>query len=548
MRINKRIIFFFLIITLPFSASLRGQNMPLDDKARYERSLETKVDEVLLRLLGPNQAKVVVQAGMDFTRTEKVDMTSQAAAGAAKESMFKWDGASTENQMFSEYLLPGFPSMGGSDGKPESTTYQKQMLYPDSFIKKLTVTVILNNNLPDSEAQTVRKVVPDILTMDAKRGDELIIIKTPFAPFWRTIWYTPEAMSLVFKYITLTVMGIIALVVVAIGFLKLAGAMNTMAKAQQGHQITMELGKGMPGMSGPGLPGAGAGGGVLDFIKGEKKEKDDDEGGEDLEKVVFNVRPDQVVFLVNMMNSEDPANVALVAGHLPPDVRSEFLRMLPPDAASEVISHMAKVRFVEPEVINTIKDELERRLSGALGGVQQVIEALETVNLRAKKNMLDNLAEKDPETARLVRSKIFLPEDLIRLSEKDISIVIGNFKIESLASALWEFPQELKDAIKNQMADKTWQMVEQTMKYGAPSRESSEKAVEELVESALKLIKEGRISNPLEKEAVRLAGPEVEEAVPSSPGEAVPSVPEPPKPEPPKSEPLGSAPGKDSNR
>jgi hypothetical protein len=503
------------IIAASFLASLcfgrleppaAGQGMPLDDKARYERSLEIKVDEVLLKLLGPSQAKVVVQANMDFTRTEKVDMTSQAAAGAVKEGMFKWDGSSVENQMSAEYLLPGFPVMEGVKDKQGNTTYQKQMIYPASFIKQLTVTVVLNKDLPDTEAQAVRSVVSEILSMDPKRGDELIIIKTPFAPFWRTIWYTPEAMSLVFKYGILTVMGIIAMVVVAIGFLKLAGAMNTMAKAQQGHQITMDLGKGMNGL--PGLPGTGGGGGALDLTAGERKEKDGEgEGGGESQKVVFNVRPDQVVFLVNMMANEDPANVALVAGHLQPEVRGEFLRMLSPDAASEVILHMTKVRFVEPDVINTIKDELERRLSGALGGVQQVIEVLEKVNLRAKKDMLEKLAGKDPETARAVRSRIFLTEDLALLSEKDMSAVISNFKIETLASAIWEFPQALKDAIRKQMADKTWQMVEQTMKYGAPSRESSEKAAEELVESALKLMREGRIANPLDNAVVMLNGP-----------------------------------------
>ena len=266
----------------------------------------------------------------------------------------------------------------------------------------------------------------------------------------------------------------------------------------------------------------------LDPVTGEKIEKGDGGDG-DLEKVVFNVRLDQVVFLVNMMGSEDPANVALVAAHLPPDVRGEFLRRLSPDAASEVISHMAKVRFVEPDLIHTIKDELERRLSGALGGVHQVIEVLERVNLRAKKEMLERLLEKDPETARLVRSKVFLTEDLALLSEKDMSVVISNFKVEVLASALWEFPQALKDAIKKQMADKTWQMVEQTMKYGAPSRDTSEKAAEELVELTLKLIKEGRIVNPLEEGAARLTGPEAEAA---SADAQPPSVSEPPKPEP----------------
>ncbi|MFA7009467.1 MAG: hypothetical protein WC204_11470, partial [Elusimicrobiales bacterium] len=50
------LLFFLSTPILPASA----QTLPLDDKARYERSLETKVEEVLFRLLGPNQAKVVV--------------------------------------------------------------------------------------------------------------------------------------------------------------------------------------------------------------------------------------------------------------------------------------------------------------------------------------------------------------------------------------------------------------------------------------------------------------------------------------------------------
>jgi hypothetical protein len=502
----------------------QAYSAPLDDKARYERSLELKVEEVLLKMIGPGQAKVVVEATMDFTRTEKVDMTTHPDAGMDKGVMFKWDGNSAENQISADYLLPGFPNMVTSGGRPETTTYQKQMLFPSTFLKKLLVTVILNKDLADADAQSVRSVVSEVLALDQKRGDDLVIIKAPFASFWRTIWYTPEAIGLILKYGILAIMGIIALIVVAVGFLKLAGAMSTMAKVQQHHQITMETGK---DMSLPDLDSEvrAAGGGAAG--SGERKEDEPPSSGSgDQEKVMFNVRLDQVMFLVHLMGNEDPANIALVVTHLALNVRSEFLRQLPPEVASDVLSHMAKVRFVEPEVVNTIKEELERRLVGTEGGVQQVIEIIQKVNLRAKKDMLEKLAVKDPETARLVKRKVLLPEDIGRLSERDMSLLVSDFKIEALASALWELPQSLKDAIQKQMAAKTWQMVEQTMKYGAPSREGSEKAVEELVELALKLIKDGRISNPLDSDPAMLPEPEaaVAEAGPPPP----PAAPEPP--------------------
>lgn len=499
----------FLVLAVPHALgpipSLFAQTLPLDDKARYEKSQEAKVEEILLKLLGPNQAKVVVQAFMDFTRTEKVDMTAGAGTAADRKTAFKWQNTTAETQPFNDYLLPGFPSL--EYGASGAQSYQRQTLFPTSFVKRLSVTVIVDRDMTDPQVQNVRTVVSDVLGLNQERGDELSIIKMPFAPFWKTLWYSPDSLNLVFKYGILTIMGIVAMIVVSIGFLKLAAAMNTMAKVQQSHQITMDIGKGMSGV--PGVMEQGEGKAALEPGRGEHRAAEEGGAGETPpgEKVVFNVRPDQLVFLVQLMSSEAPANVAIVASHLAPDVRSGFLRLLPPKVSSLVVSHMAKVRFVDPDIINNIKEELEKRLSGALGGVQLVIESLGQVNLRAKKELILQLSQDDPETAALLRKKIFLPEDLGWLSDRDMSLLISSCKIEAIASAMWEFPPPVQDRIKKQMAEKTWQMVEQTMKYGAPSRDTAEKAAEELVATALRLIQEGRISNPLEEGKPDAAAP-----------------------------------------
>jgi hypothetical protein len=506
------------------AAPAAAQSLPLDDKARYEKSLEQKVDEVLLKLLGPNQAKVVVQATMDFTRTEKLDVTSGAGEKADKTGMFKWQSAVTDaGQPFNEYLLPGFPSMGG--GEPENKSYQKQTLFPASFIKKLTVTVIVNKTLPDADAQNVRTVVAEVMGLNPARGDELAIIRTPFAPIWRTIWYTPEAVSLVFKYGILSLIGIISMIVVAVGFLKLAGAMNTMAKAQQSHQITMDLGKGGMGggMGMPGLPGSGQAGEKEAGGEGKKDEdKNSGEGGQESE--LFNVRPEHVDFLVKLMGGEDPANIALVAAHLEGDVKSVFLRRLPAEVSSEVVANLAQMRFVEPEVISTIREELEKRLAGAFGGVSKAVAALEAVDFKAKKAMLESLERRHPELAREVRPRVFLPEDLLKLADKDMSIVATTVKMEDWAIALWDLPAQMKVKLKAQLTDKAWAVLEQTMKYGSPSADRKDKAVETVVGLVLKLISEEKITNPL----LAPAAP----AVPAAPV-ALHAVPLPPPPPPP---------------
>ncbi len=469
-------------------APLSAQSMPFEDKARYERTLEQKADEVLVRLLGPNQAKVVVETVMDFNRTEKLEF-----APKEKTEPFKWQAAGGDAQS-GDYLLPGFPAAASSGGD-EKRSYSRQMLYPSAFIKRMSVSIILNRDLPEADAENVRRVVSEILMLDVKRGDQLTVLKAPFAPLWRTIWYTPETVSLVLKYIMLGVMGIISIVVVAIGFLKLAGAMSTMAKVQQSHQITMDLGKGA-GPGGSDLPALGLGSPV-DTVR-SARDKQEDAGQPENGEVVFNVRPAQVPFLINMMVNEDPANVALVAGHLPPDVRGEFLRKLPSAFSSDVIISMSKIRFVEPDVINTLKDELERRLSGTVGGIEGALNAIGSVNLRARLGMLTELQNKQPELAAEVRRHLLLPEDLAMLAEKDLSLMVSAIKVEEWSSALFELPDTVRQKIKGQMAERTWLMVEQSMSYGTPSARKTEEAMERIMAKAAELIKEGRIANPLD--------------------------------------------------
>lgn len=469
------------------SGNCRAQSLPFEDKAKYEKALEQKVDDVLVRLLGPNQAKVVVEATMDFSRTEKLDVTS--AGPSDKENPFKWQGGGGDAQS-GDYLMPGFLSF--SAGANENKSYNRQMLYPSAFVKKMTVSIILNRDLPDLDAENIRRVVSEMMQLDVKRGDQLSVIKAPFAPLWRTIWYTPEAISMVLKYVMLALMGIIGMIVVAVGFLKLAGAMSTMAKVQQSHQITMDLGKG----AGPaGLDGAQpALGGPA-----ERPQAAGEPGmaGSD-DRVVFSVRPDQVPFLVNMMASEDPANVALVAGHLPSEVRTDFLRKLPPAFSSDVLIHMAKIRFVEPEIIATLKDELERRLSGAVGGLDGALEAIQSMTLKARIEMLEELGRKHPELASEVRRRVLLPDDIARFSERELSLLAGALKAEEWATALFELSDSVKEKLRAQMADKTWAMIEQSMSYGSPSREKAEEALERVMAAAAAFIKEGKIINPVD--------------------------------------------------
>ncbi|MBI3548752.1 MAG: hypothetical protein HY078_06930 [Elusimicrobia bacterium] len=479
-------------------APASAQNIPLDDKAKYDKFLEEKAETVLLKMLGPNRAKVVVDATLDFTRTERMDVSGgvDKAQGEQKTSLFAWQqfvaGPSAQQE-----LLPGIPFEGRTNTAPaQPVSYERKFVYPTSFVKRLAVTILLDRNVTVEQADSVQSIVSDLLEIDPNRGDALTVVRTTFAPAWKTIWHQQDSFSMVFRYSVVSLMTILILIVVAACFMKLAGAMDSMARVQS-QQYAMDIGLkgdgsagaagGLPALEGP--PGSGT--------PAEKGERAADEDG----LVKIRVLPEQVSVLVEMLKSEDPDNVALVAAHLEPPILKEFLAGLPRALEAGILMRLGKVRFVDEEIIDKIKSEIERRLATAIGGLDRVFEIVDTKPPHLQLELLRELEGKDPELYRRVRARVLLFEDLMKLSDRDFPILMANTKVDDWACALQGGPDFYRDAVRAQVMPKTWVIIEQVMQkaVGTPVRVAA--AESSLLDAARQLIADGKIQNPLEAAA-----------------------------------------------
>ena len=265
-----------------------------------------------------------------------------------------------------------------------------------------------------------------------------------------------------------------------------------MAKAQE-HQITMKLSRDDARKELPPPPAAPAIG--YDFEEGSVKELSAPaaacEG-----KTVFNVRPEHIPFMAQVFAKEDPANVAIVVEHLKPDLRSALLNALPPGTVSEVMACMAEARFVKPETINALKEEVEKRFTGVVGGIEKVLESFERVSLKQKTLMLGQLESRRPDIAQKVRAGVFLFEDIERLGEKDLGTLALSVKPDAWASALPALKKEFLKRLRDKMTGKAWQTIEQTAKYEIASTDRLDAGMEDIVGTAQRLIKERRIEKP----------------------------------------------------
>jgi len=476
-----------IIIILGLSGLfLNSQEEVLSNKAQYENFLANKVENAITKVLGPSQVKVLIDVTMDYSKIEKVDYEK------TKETRENFTAAKEAGDISGkDYLMPGFeiPRLESKGNEPRS--YTKQLIIPSNLIKKIKINLIVNEKLDNNTITNITNMTKEILNLDEKRGDEIVVLKSFFAPMWKTIWYDPNSLNFIIKYIIISIVGIISLLIVAMGFLKLASAMNTMAKVQQTHQITMEVGQGANPMLSSNL----------DITKALPLSTKREEGSEEIEesdlmgKIYFDIKPYQIDALVNLMIKEDPQNVAIIVDHLKDDIKSEFLKKLPQDFASDIILSLAQMRFIDRETILHIKEELETRLSGVVGGVNVAVKLVENLNWIEKARYLKNMEIRQPDIYKEIRKSVMIIDDVKYLDSKDISIIISQTSIDDWSNIFNILDDELKEKLKNEFSGTSWKIIEEKAKE-ATTNEKVEKSLSSIMNSISDLIKDGRIKKP----------------------------------------------------
>lgn len=477
-----------------FYVFLLSQEEILDNKAKYENFLAGKIENALTKILGPNQVKVLVDITMDYSKIEKVEYEKDKEAKEIGRFSLEKEAGDTSGV---EYLMPGFqvPVIGSKDESNFPKSYTRQLMIPSNLIKKIKVSLLVNEEINDSMISSITNITKQVLSLDEKRGDEVVVIKSFFAPIWRTIWYDTQSLNFIIKYLILSIVGIISLLIVAMGFLKLASAMNTMAKVQQTHQITMEVGGGQM------LSGGGVGGpeNLLSMAKtsniAELPKSGSAELQEEGEKIYFNIKPYQIDALVSLMIKEDPSNVAIVVDHLKDDIKKEFISRLPDEFAAEVLKGLAQIRFIDKDTIMTLKEELESRLDGVTGGLRNTVELLSQMGWLEKSKIVKNIEEKYPELYIELKKHIVLFDDIKFFEPNDISIIVSSTSIEDWANVLQVVDGVLMEKLKSEFSQTAWRIIEEKSRGEIP-KEKVERSISNIMGIVEKLIAEGRIKKP----------------------------------------------------
>lgn len=197
--------------------------------------------------------------------------------------------------------------------------------------------------------------------------------------------------------------------------------------------------------------------------------------------------------ILNFIQDEHPQTIALILSYLSPNQSSMILSALPPDRQADVARRVATMDRTSPDVIKEVERVLETQLSSlvnqdytVIGGVDAVVEILNTVDRGTEKHIMETLEIEDPELADEIRKKMFVFEDILLLDDRAIQRVLRDVENSDLAIALKGSTEQVQNAIFNNLSKRLAAMIQEDMEFMGPVRM---KDVEEAQQKIVNIIR-----------------------------------------------------------
>ncbi len=207
------------------------------------------------------------------------------------------------------------------------------------------------------------------------------------------------------------------------------------------------------------------------------------------------VRKTEASQLFNFIQDEHPQTIALILAYLNPGQAAMIVSALPPDRQADVAKRVAMMDRTSPEVIKEVEKVLESKLSSLvnqdytiIGGVDAVVEILNTVDRSTEKHIMETLEIDEPELADEIRKKMFVFEDILLLDDRAIQRVLRDVDNSDLAMALKSANEQVQTAVFNNLSKRLAVMIKEDMEFMGPVRmKDVEEAQQKIVNTIRRL-------------------------------------------------------------
>ncbi len=205
--------------------------------------------------------------------------------------------------------------------------------------------------------------------------------------------------------------------------------------------------------------------------------------------------------VAELLRNEHPQIVAAILVHLEYDQAAEILKNFSERQRNEVVLRIATMEGIQPVALKDLNEVLFTVLSGgdkirktSLGGVNTAAEMINLMGTAVEGTVIESLRVQDAELAQKVVDKMFVFDDVNKLDEKAIQLILKEVASEALVVALKGAQPELKEKFLANMSSRAAETLREDLESRGPMRLSEVEAQQkEILKTVRRLADEGQI-------------------------------------------------------
>ncbi len=205
--------------------------------------------------------------------------------------------------------------------------------------------------------------------------------------------------------------------------------------------------------------------------------------------------------VAELLRNEHPQIVAAILVHLDYDQAADVLKHLTERQRNEVMLRVATMEGIQPNALKDLNEVLFKVLAGgdkvrksSLGGVKTAAEMINLMGTAIEGTVIESIRNHDPELAQKIMDKMFVFDDVLKLDDKAIQMVLKEVASDSLIVALKGAQPELKEKFLANMSSRAAETLREDLESRGPMRLSEVEAQQkEILKTVRRLADEGTI-------------------------------------------------------
>jgi flagellar motor switch protein FliG len=205
--------------------------------------------------------------------------------------------------------------------------------------------------------------------------------------------------------------------------------------------------------------------------------------------------------VAELLRNEHPQIVAAILVHLDFDQSADILKNLTERQRNEVMLRIATMEGIQPTALKDLNEVLFKVLAGgdkirkaSLGGIKTAAEMINLMGTVIEGTVLESIRGHDPDLAQKIMDKMFVFDDVMKLDDKAIQMILKEVASESLIVALKGAGPELKEKFLANMSSRAAETLREDLESRGPMRLSEVEAQQkEILKTVRRLADEGQI-------------------------------------------------------